>query len=142
MTEIEVGYFPMRAAAPGGPVLPLFHLPGAGSCAPRESVLTDTFRGYQSTSGYVTLGDPLADVIAFSGFPERIEITVLTFPAMVQLTDEQGRERPEIRIEANGSYDSQLRARKVRARNATAGSNATIQVIGKWAAPGGAGDAV
>jgi len=96
------------------------------------ALLTDTFHGYQSTEGYVTLGDTLADLIAFSGFPDRIEITVLTFPAIIELTDEQGRERPEIRIEANGTYDSQLRARKVRARNATAGSNATVQVIGKW----------
>ncbi len=89
--------------------------------------------GHQSTNGYVTQGDALADLIVFSGVPDRIEITCLSFPVLVQFTDEQGRVRPEIRIEAGGAYDAQLRARKVRARNATAGSNALVQVIGKWA---------
>ncbi len=113
----------------------MIHQPQASlePCSP--SILTDTFLGYQSTEGYVTLADTLADLITFSGQPDRIELTCLSFPALVQFTDEHGRVRPEIRIEAGGAYDAQLRARKVRARNATAGSNALVQVIGKWAVP-------
>lgn len=97
-----------------------------------SAILTDTFKGYQSTEGYRTMADGLADVINFSGFPDRTEITVLTFPVIVELTDEQGRERPEVRIEAGGTWATDLRAKKVRARNATAGSNGLIQVVGKW----------
>jgi hypothetical protein len=142
MIEIALGYFSERAAPLGGPVAPLFSPPSA-RCGPAPpALLTDTFLDYQSTKGYVTIGDTVADVLAFSGFPDRIEITVLTFPAIVNLTDEQNREGPDIRIEAFGAYDAQIRARKVRARNATAGSNALVQVIGKWAPRGADGHAI
>jgi hypothetical protein len=96
------------------------------------ALLTDTFKSYQTTRGYVTQGDAATDLISFSGFPDRIEITVLTFAAIVNFTDEQNREGPDIRIEALGTYDAQIRAKKVRARNATPGSNALVQAIGKW----------
>lgn len=112
---------------------PLLHPPSAAAGPCPAAVLTDTFRDYQTTNGYITLGDALTNVLTFSGCPDRIEVSVLTFPALVQFTDHTGREGPEIRIEANAAYDSQIRANKVKARNATAGSNAQIQVIGKWA---------
>lgn len=111
----------------------MIHRPQAAEGDLPSAILTDTFKGYQTTRGYVTQGDAAADLISFSGFPDRIEITVLTFPAIINLTDEQNREGPDIRIEASGSYDAQIRAKKVRARNATPGSNATVQAIGKWA---------
>ena len=111
----------------------MIHEPQAGHGDLPVALLTDTFQSYQTTRGYITQGDTAADLISFSGFPDRIEITVLTFPAIVNLTDEQNREGPDVRIEANGTYDAQIRAKKVRARNATAGSNALVQAIGKWA---------
>jgi hypothetical protein len=126
------GFFSERAAPPGPPVAPLVSPPQAADGDLPPALLTDTFKGYQSTRGYVTQGDTAADLISFAGFPDRIEITVLTFAAILNFTDEQNREGPDIRIEANGTYDAQLRAKKVRARNATAGSNATVQAIGKW----------
>jgi hypothetical protein len=113
-------------------VPPLFFAPAASEGSVISALLTDTFKHYQTTGGYITQGDAAADLISFSGFPDRIEITVRTFAAIINLTDEQNREGPDIRIEADGTYDAQIRAKKVRARNATAGSNALIQAIGKW----------
>jgi hypothetical protein len=130
--EHYAGYFSERTAPDGPPVPPLLHQPHAAEGNLPSAILTDTFQGYQTTRGYVTQADTAADLISFAGFPDRIELTVLTFAAIVNFTDEQNREGPDIRIEANGTYDAQLRAKKVRARNATAGSNALVQAIGKW----------
>lgn len=88
----------------------------------------------QGTQGYRTLGDSLAEAIRFSGCPDRIELWVLDNPAMVRFTDEQGRPLQDIQIEAGVFYEPQIRAHAIQARNATAGLNARLQAVGKWAA--------
>lgn len=110
----------------------MIHPPQAAAGPCPAAVLTDTWRDMQGTQGYVTIGDTESEVIRFSGCPERIEIWVLTFPAIIRFTDEHGRPLQDVRIEAGVFYEPQIRAHSVRARNATAGSNAAIQAIGKW----------
>ena len=111
---------------------PLLHPPSAavGQCP--TAVLTDTWNSFQGTEGYKTLADTEAEALRFSGCPERIELWVLDNPAIVRFTDEQGRPLATIQTEAGMFYEPQIRAHAIQARNATAGLNARIQVIGKW----------
>lgn len=134
MADVEVGYFSPRAAPGGGPLAPLLPPPSA-PCVPfRESVLTDTWHGQQTTQGFSSLGTAMTEVIRFSGFPDRIEIWILDNNAVIQFTDEQQRPTQEITVLAGNFYEPQIRQHTVRARNATAGLVARIQVVGKWLA--------
>lgn len=98
-------------------------------------LVTDSFVRVQSTQGFVMVQDAMTDVIAFSGTPDRIDLWCRTFDAVVVFTDEQNRDSDEIRIVAADFYSSQIKARKVRARNQVAGSAAILQVVGKWGRP-------
>lgn len=111
---------------------PALHPPSAASGPCPEAVLTDTWISFQGTEGYKTLSDAEAEAVRFSGCPERIELWVLDNPAIVRFTDEHGRPLATIQIEAGVFYEPQIRAHAIRARNATAGFNARLQVIGKW----------
>lgn len=95
---------------------------------------TQVFDREQTTPSLVSLGTDDADVIAFSGFPDSIEVLVLDNAAVITLTDEQNRESDPVRVPAGTWYASQRRARKVRGRNETAGMVARVQAIGKWLA--------
>ncbi|MFZ1058323.1 MAG: hypothetical protein WAP47_03915 [Candidatus Rokuibacteriota bacterium] len=99
---------------------------------PPPALRTDTYERIQTTGGYVSLGTSVADIIAFAGTPDRIEIVVLDFAADLYFTDEQGRDSHPIRVEPAVAYDPQIRARKVRGANAVAGSVARVQAVGKW----------
>lgn len=101
-------------------------LPGSGR--------VQVYQTMQTTPSLVSLGTLDADVLAFSGFPDSIEVLVLDNAAIVTLTDGVNRESDPVRVPAGTWYDSQMRARKVRARNETAGLVARVQVIGKWLA--------
>jgi len=130
--EKYCGFFTKRAAPAGGPVPSLFSPPSAPWVPFPESVLTDTWEGQQSTQGFVSLATAEAEILRFSGFPERIEVWILDNDAVIKFTDEQGRPLQEITVLAGNFYEPQLRARAVRARNATAGMVARAQVVGKW----------
>lgn len=112
----------------------MIHPPSAASGPCPEAVLTNTWKTMQSTQGYKILTDADAEAMRFSGCPDRIELWVLDNPAIVRFTDEQGRPLAEIQIEAGVFYEPQIRAHAIRARNATAGFNARLQVVGKWLA--------
>ena len=127
------GFFTKRTAPAGGPVPSLFSPPSAGREGPRPALLTDTWHTMQGTQGYSTRTDTRTQVIRFSGFPDRIEIWVRDNPAIIRFLDEQGRPLQDIRIEAGVFYEPNIRGHSVSARNATAGLNAQIQVVGKWA---------
>jgi hypothetical protein len=73
-----------------------------------------------------------AEILRFSGFPDRIEVTVLDNDAVIRFTDEQRRPIQEITVLAGTFKEPNIRARAVQARNATAGMVARIQVVGKW----------
>lgn len=99
-----------------------------------SAILTDTWHTMQATQGYSTLTDTLTQVIRFSGWPDRIEVWIRDNPAVIRFLDEHGRPIQDIRIETGVFYEPNIRAHSVSARNATAGLNALIQVVGKWAA--------
>lgn len=113
---------------------PLLHPPSAAAGPCPAAVLTDTWSTFQGTQGYKTLTDTEAEIMRFSGCPDRIELWVLDNPAIVRFTDEQGRPLATIQIEAGVFYEPQIRAHAIHASNATAGLNARLQVVGKWAA--------
>jgi hypothetical protein len=111
---------------------PKLHEPNAAPGECPGAVLTDTWRNFQSTEGYVSLATANAGVIRFSGCPDRIELWVLDNPATVQFTDEQGRPLATTQIEAGVFYEPSIRAHAISARNTNAGFVARIQVVGKW----------
>lgn len=98
--------------------------------APRVDAV---FPRHQSTNGFITLGDTDADVLVFSGVPDRVEVWVEVQDAIVTFEGLTQREEAEITLRAGQFYEPALPARRIVARNATAGLNARVQVVGKWA---------
>jgi hypothetical protein len=84
------------------------------------------------TPGYVTLGNALAELIRFSGFPDRIELWIRDNDAIVAMVDEHGRDPREVLAPVGVFYEPNVRARAVWARNAVAGVVARVQAVGKW----------
>ncbi len=103
--------------------------------AGHAAALSDKFPRRESTRGFVTLGNTDADIINFSGTPDRVEVFVETNDAILRFTGLIDTERAEITIRAGVRYEPDFCARRVIGRNATAGLNASVQVIGKWAEP-------
>lgn len=110
----------------------MIHPPQAAAGPCPAAVLTDTFKGYQSSHGFISLGTAIDDILTFSGCPDRIEITVLDFAADIYFTDREGRETHQIRLQPAVAYDPGVSAPKVRGANAVAGSVARVQVVGWW----------
>lgn len=98
--------------------------------APRVDAV---FPRQQTTGGFITLGDADADVLVFSGIPERVEVWVELNDAIVRFEGLTQREEAEVTLRAGQFYEPAIPARRVVARNATAGLNARVQVVGKWA---------
>ncbi len=92
----------------------------------------ERFWRYETTRGYVSLGTVAADLIHFSGFPDVVEIFVLDNGAILTFDCGLPQARDEITIGAGNFYEPKIRTHKVRARNATAGLVARVQVVGKW----------
>jgi hypothetical protein len=97
--------------------------------------VADVFPRHQTSGGFVTLGDTDADVLVFSGVPERVEVWVELNDAIVTFEGLLTKEEAEITLRAGQFYEPAIPCRRVVARNATAGLNARIQVVGKWAQP-------
>lgn len=97
-----------------------------------ESSLANIFDEYQTSGGFVTLGDATADILAFSGTPDSIEVMVETFDAILIFGRRGVAEEEEITIRAGQSFEPGVRADRVRGRNAAPGSNASVQVMGRW----------
>ena len=109
-----------------------------GYPSPRErngrpaAALSNQFRSRQTSAGFVVLGDTAAEVLVFSGRPDRVEVIVELFDAIVSLRERASDEADEITLRAGQSYVFRQRGARVFGRNATAGSNARLQVIGEW----------
>lgn len=99
-------------------------LPAAG--------LTDRFERVETTRGFVTLGDTDAEVINFSGTPNRIEVLCELFDAILTPRARGVSEIQTITMRAGQSLDLDLGVSVLVARNAVAGSNARLQVIGRY----------
>ena len=90
------------------------------------------FKRYETSRGYVSLGTAESTLIHFSGYPDVIELFVLDNAAIFSFDEDPEDARDEIRVEANNFYEPAIRAHRVRARNATDGLVARVQVVGKW----------
>jgi hypothetical protein len=96
----------------------------------------DKYERYEGTPAEVTLADTEAVIITFSGKPDAISLSSRSFGAVVRFTDRLGRDADNIVILPNTTVHTHQSAEQVRARNLTAGSNALLSVIGKWASLG------
>ncbi|MFZ1057788.1 MAG: hypothetical protein WAP47_01210 [Candidatus Rokuibacteriota bacterium] len=103
---------------------------GAYPCPP--GILTDTWHSEQVTPGYVSITDALAELIRFSGCPDRVEIWVRDNDAIVAMVDEQGRDGREVLVPVGVFYEPGVHCRAVWARNAISGLTARVQAVGKW----------
>jgi len=99
---------------------------------PVAGILTDRFRPHQTTAGYAVITDTIADVITFAGVPDRIELFTRSNGVVIQFTDRWDVELDTIELPAGMFYEPGLVCEKIRARNATAGQVAGLQVVGKY----------
>jgi hypothetical protein len=83
-----------------------------------------------------TLADTDATVFTFSGRPDKIILTARSFPALVTLTDRLNRETSTLMVPVNGVVSVELARERIVARNAIAGSNAVLGVVGMWGEAG------
>jgi len=125
---------PMERNTKGGRPLPASSFPPARlRCACAPEVLSDRFPRHESTSGFITTSNTLADVIVFSGKPDRVEIWVETNDVILALTDLLTREEARVTLRAGQYWEPSIPCGRVQAMNAVAGFNGSIQVVGKWA---------
>lgn len=104
-----------------------------------RGALTGTVEKYErgeGVDGEVTCADAEAQVFQFSGKPDTIFLQARTFGAVVRLTDELGRGSKSLVIHAGENFETHYSAKRVFARNLTAGSNALLSIFGKWAERG------
>lgn len=115
MTEYKCGYPPPREResnrAPGMP---------------------ERFERYESPPDELTIGDALAEVFRFSGRPDSIVLAVRTNDCFVRLVNRGEAEQQEFLILESQPYETHYGAEIVMARNRLAGSNAQLNVVGKW----------
>lgn len=96
----------------------------------------------EQSSGQVTAGDADATLITFSGRPDSIVLTTHENGAIFTLSDRLGRDAVQILLGADAAHETHFAAELVLVRNHTAGSNAHVCAVGKWAerAPDSRGD--
>lgn len=80
----------------------------------------------ESTNGEVTLGDTNATVFTASGTPDKWRITARAFGALIVLTNILDQEEQAVLVPAGETVELYVPRRRIRARNATAASNATV----------------
>lgn len=97
------------------------------------ATLTDRFARIETSDGFVTLGDADAEVYAFSGAPDRIELLVELNDAIITPRTRGRQELETITMRAGQSYELDARYCVIVGRNLTAGLNARVQVIGRYA---------
>jgi hypothetical protein len=98
---------------------------GAPATAPRYEQI--------QSSPETAATDTDAVVITFAGRPDAIDFSARLFPAVFTLQDDMGEEIGEVLVPINAVYSPQISANRVLVRNAIAGSNSSVLVVGKWA---------
>jgi len=99
---------------------------------PTPRTLTDSYSTLEGTAGYVALATAIAQVLAFTGHPNRLEINVEDNDAVIELRHELNLSEDPITVRAGQTWAPDLTARYVFGRNRTAGLVANIQVIGRY----------
>lgn len=107
--------------------------PARGAGAPSREAL-DTAPFYEATNGTITLTATDAEIIVFSGVPDRIVLSAFAQDALVTLTDELGRDGYTQRIPAGTPTEAPVQRRRVVARQVAAG--ALLGVVGYFSRHG------
>jgi len=102
--------------------------PGAPPAAPIK------YERLDGPADQVTLGDADATIFRFSGRPDSIMLSSNLFAALFTLTSRLGGEPTVLLVGAGETIETFVARDTVLARNAVAGSNAKVTVVGKWAA--------
>jgi hypothetical protein len=89
----------------------------------------------ESTDGEVTLGDTTADLFSASGTPDKWRVTARAFGALIVPTNILDQEEDAILVPAGETVEFYVPRRKLRARNATAASNATVSAEAYFRGP-------
>ena len=85
------------------------------------------------TPAEFTSGDTDTVAFAFSGRPDSILLSVRAFPALFTMTSRLGGESTVLLVPVNETVETFTARDTVLVRNAIAGSNALVTVVGKWA---------
>jgi len=85
------------------------------------------------SSAEFTSGDTDTLAFAFSGRPDSILLSARAFPALFTLTSRLGGETTVILVPVNETVETFTARDTVLVRNAIAGSNALVTVVGRWA---------
>jgi len=102
--------------------------PGAPPAAPIK------YERIDGPADQITLGDTDATIFRFSGRPDSIMLSANLFGALFTLTSRLGGEPTVLLVGAGETVETFVARDTVLARNAVAGSNAKVTVVGKWAA--------
>ena len=94
----------------------------------------DQFLTYEALATATTLGDTDTEIGRFSGVPDSIVLTSSAFGALFTLRRRGSESGTLIRVLVGDTVETHLARDVVLARNAVAGSNAVVSVVGKWAA--------
>lgn len=123
-----------RPVLPAGALRSGFHEPHPpwGFPTPRPMAMAEAgftpelLWRFESTDGEVTLGDTNANLFIASGTPDKWRVTARAFGALIVPTNELDQEEDAILVPAGATVEFYVPRRKLRARNATAASNATV----------------
>lgn len=109
--------------------------------APDPGFTPELLERFESTDGEVTLGDTNADLIIASGTPDKWRVTARAFGAFIVPTNELNQEEDALLVPAGTTIEFYVPRRKLRARNATAASNATVSAEAFFRGPAARFDA-
>ena len=93
----------------------------------------EKYERYEAVTGAAGTGGAFADLGAFSGTPDAIDLVATGGDALVSLRDNTGREESALRLIAGVPLETHISRRRVFAVNVADGNQATVRATGKWA---------
>jgi hypothetical protein len=93
----------------------------------------EKYERYEELAAAAGTGGTFADIGAFSGTPDAIDLVATGGDALVSLRDHAGREESSLRLIANVPRETHLSRRRVFAVNVSDAAAATVRATGKWA---------
>jgi len=93
----------------------------------------EKYERYEELTGAAGTGAAFADLGAFSGTPDAIDLVATGGDALVSLRDNVGREESTLRLIANVPRETHISRRRVFASNVSDLSASTVRATGKWA---------
>jgi hypothetical protein len=94
----------------------------------------EKYERYEELSAAAGTGGAYADLGAFSGTPDAIDLVCTGGDALVSLRDHAGREESSLRLIANVPRETHISGRRLFTVNVSDAAAATVRATGKWAA--------